>query len=65
MESNDRYAPLVEWLREKAHSDKDIEQILARVRDYESQVQHDSLMDAIGDGSLDIDALVKEALGGE
>lgn len=63
MESDTRYDPLVDWLRQKSHTDNEIDRILSRVREYENRVQHDSLMDAIGDGSLDIDALVKEALG--
>ncbi len=63
MDSDERYADLIEHLRQKNHSDKDIELILNRVREYESRVQCDSVMDAIGDGTLDIEGLVKEALG--
>ncbi|REJ68894.1 MAG: hypothetical protein DWQ31_06820 [Planctomycetota bacterium] len=63
MESDDQYGPLIEWLRAKAHTDEEIEKILSKVRDYESRTQMDSVMDAIGDGSLDIEALVKDALG--
>jgi hypothetical protein len=50
-------------LRGAGHSADEIEKILARVRAYEDQIQHDSIMDSIGDGSLDLAAIIKEALG--
>jgi hypothetical protein len=37
--------------------------ILARVRQYERETKQDSIMDAIGSGTLDLAALIKEALG--
>ena len=33
-----------------------------RVRQYEQETQLDSIMDSIGAGRLDMDALIKEAL---
>ena len=57
------YKVLVEWLTERGHSEDEIQQILARVRDYDEKTQHDSVMDSIGSGRMSLDALVKDALG--
>jgi hypothetical protein len=56
------FAELTEYLRGEGHSDAEIESILARVRQYEFETQQDSIMDAIGSGQLDLEALIKEAL---
>lgn len=62
-ESAEDYGALIEWLEERGHSKQEIEIILAKVRQYEKKMQHDSVMDSIGAGRLTLDALVAEALG--
>jgi hypothetical protein len=57
------YAELTAYLRGLGQSDAEIELILARVRQYEVETQHDSIMDAIGNGTVDLEAIIKEALG--
>jgi hypothetical protein len=57
------YEELTEYLRGLGQSDAEIELILKRVRQYEVETQHDSIMDSIGNGTFDIAALIKEALG--
>jgi hypothetical protein len=57
------YVELVEYLRAEGHSQSDIDKILHRVAQYERETQLDSLMDSIGNGSLDLAGLIKEALG--
>jgi hypothetical protein len=54
---------LTEYLRSLGQTDAEIEKILARVRQYEVEMQHDSIMDSIGNGTLDLAKLIKEALG--
>jgi hypothetical protein len=54
---------LTEYLRGLGQTDAEIEKILARVRQYEVEMQHDSIMDSIGNGTLDLAKLIKEALG--
>lgn len=61
--SHDPYAELKEYLRGLGQSDAEIEKILSRVKQYENETQHDSIMDAIGCGEIDLTALMKEALG--
>jgi hypothetical protein len=61
-ETND-YAELTDYLRREGHTDDEIEKILARVRQYEVETQHDSVMDSIGTGSFDLKKLIQEALG--
>jgi hypothetical protein len=56
---------LAALLRENGHSDEELAKIMQRVRRYESEMQLDSVMASIGDGSLDLAAIVREALGHE
>jgi len=62
MPANENYDELLEYLRGAGHSPAEIEKILARVKRYEFETQHDSVMDSIGSGALDLSALIKEAL---
>jgi hypothetical protein len=57
------YEELTEYLRGEGYTDAEIKSILARVRRYEFETQHDSVMDSIGNGTFDLAALIKEALG--
>ena len=57
------FAELTEYLRGLGQTEAEIEKILARVRQYEVETQHDSIMDSIGSGSIDLAAIIKEALG--
>lgn len=57
------YVELTEYLRGLGQTDAEIEKILARVRRYEVETQQDSIMDSIGNGTFDLTALIKEALG--
>ena len=57
MASDKLHEDMLRWLREKGHSDEEIEGILARVRQYENQVQHDSVMDSIATDSFNIGVL--------
>jgi ABC-type phosphate/phosphonate transport system substrate-binding protein len=59
----DQYAELREYLVNLGQSAAEIELILARVQEYENATQHDSIMDSIGNGTLDLAAIIKEALG--
>jgi hypothetical protein len=59
--SND-YTLLIEWLKEKGHSEAEILRILAKVRQYDERTMHDSVMDSIGSGQMTLDAIIKEAL---
>jgi hypothetical protein len=63
MPDPNQYAELTEYLRGLGQTDAEIKKILIRVRQYEVEMQHDSIMDSIGNGTLDLAALIKEALG--
>lgn len=62
MANNHEYEELIEYLRSEGHSESEIECILVRVRQYEIETQQDSIMDSIGNGTLDIAAMIQEAL---
>jgi hypothetical protein len=63
MAEGHEYDELTEYLRGLGQTEAEIAKILARVRQYEFETQHDSIMDSIGNGTLDLAALIKEALG--
>jgi hypothetical protein len=65
MANVDEYKELTEYLRSEGHTEAEIEKILARVRKYEFETLHDSVMDSIGGGTFDLAALIKEALAEE
>jgi hypothetical protein len=62
MAENHEYEELIAYLRNEGHSEVDIDKIMVRVRQYEFETQHDSVMDSIGAGSFDLAAIIKEAL---
>jgi hypothetical protein len=63
MDDREQYRELIEYLRGLGQSEDDITKILTRVRQYETETQRDSIMDSIGNGTFDIEAFIKEALG--
>ena len=58
-------ARLTEMLKQMGHSDEEIAKILARVAQYDEETSRDSVMDSLGTGTLNLDALIQEALGEE
>ena len=58
----DDYIQLADFLREKGHSEPNIEKILIKVREYEDKTSMYSVMDSIGEGTLNLGALIDEAL---
>ena len=51
------------WLAERGHSPDEIEKILERLDRFDAKVNRESIFDAMETGELDMDALIKEALG--
>jgi hypothetical protein len=62
MSESDWQADLTEMLVEKGHSENEIHKIIQRVKEYESELQIDSVMDSIDAGRFDLSAIIKEAL---
>jgi hypothetical protein len=58
-----RHQELVEWLREQGHRPDQIEKILAKVAQYDTQTMHESVFDSISRGQFDLESIIKEALG--
>jgi hypothetical protein len=54
---------LVDWLKQKGHSEEEIEKILARLKKYDRETNVDSVMDSIAHGSFDLQSIIDEALG--
>lgn len=63
MSDEQEYPELIAYLHGLGQSEAEIEKIMARVRQYEFETQHDSIMDSIGNGTFDIAKLIQEALG--
>ena len=53
----------VEWLKQKGHSAEEIVKILAKVKQYDREMNVDSVMDSIAGGSFNLQAIIDEALG--
>lgn len=58
--SGDLRQPLIDWLKERGHSDEEVAHILGRLNAYDELTTADALMDAIARGEVDLDAIVQE-----
>lgn len=59
-DSGDLQQPLIDWLKERGHSDAEISHILSRLAEYDELSTADALMVAIERGEVDLDAIVQE-----
>ena len=63
MAVDDEFEQIAEWLKtEKGHSDLEIEKIILHLRHYEENTKLNSVMDSIGSGSLNLTAIIAQAL---
>ena len=62
MDPSHSFAEVAEWLRRQGHTEDQISKIVGRVRQYDKEMQTDSIMDSIEDGTFDIAAVIREAL---
>lgn len=63
MAVDDEFEQIAEWLKtEKGHSDLEIEKIILHLRHYEENTKLNSVMDSIGSGSLNLTAIIEQAL---
>jgi hypothetical protein len=62
MDETDWESDLADLLSSKGHNAKEIQKIVARVRQYETEMQVDSVMDSIDAGRFDLAAIIAEAL---
>ena len=63
MTADDTEQSLIEWLTQRGHTPDDIEKILKRLRQYDREMNVDSVMDSIGKGSFDLQSIIDEVLG--
>jgi len=63
MDETDWETELSGLLAAKGHNTKEIQKIIGRVREYEVEMQVDSVMDSIDAGRFDLAAIIREALG--
>jgi hypothetical protein len=56
---------LITWLQEQGHSPAEVDKIMAKVAEYDAQTLHESIFDSISSGTIDIEKIVREALGSE
>ena len=61
-ETDDDYIQLGDFLRERGHTEIEVEKIIAHVRKYEADTQLYSVMDSIADGHLNLGAIIGKAL---
>lgn len=66
MAVDDEFEQIAEWLKtEKGHSDLEVEKIMLHLRHYEENTKLNSVMDSIGSGSLNLTAIINQALADE
>lgn len=53
------------WLEEQGHTPAEIKKIMAKVAEYDARTLHESIFDSISTGTIDLAALVREALDAE
>lgn len=61
-ESTGEYTQLTRLLRSKGHSEVEIARILDRVRQYDKEMEVDSVMDSIAAGRMNLMTIIEEAL---
>ena len=59
--ANDRQE-IAEWLSGFGYNPDQIQKILTRLHQYDARITRESLFDAIGNGEVDLDSFVKDAL---
>ncbi|MEM8865085.1 MAG: hypothetical protein AAGF31_06010 [Planctomycetota bacterium] len=60
--SDTRNAQLIAWLEDQGHSAEEIERIVDKVAEYDEKTVHESVFDSIDSGTIDLAAIVREAL---
>ena len=58
----DHYAELTKFFEERGHTAEEVVKIMGKVRLYDKETVHDSIMDSIAEGRFSLDAFVREAL---
>ncbi len=61
-DSAGEYSQLTKLLQDKGHSEEEIARVLDRVRQYDKEMEVDSVMDSIAAGRLDLMSIINEAL---
>ena len=52
-----------QWLAERGYPPAVIDKILLRLDDFDARIKRESVFDAIQTGEIDIDSIIKDALG--
>jgi hypothetical protein len=58
-------AEIFQFLAARGHSDIEVQKIMLRIKHYENNMQIASVMDSIGDGTLNLAGIIAEALSGD
>ncbi len=56
---------LIAFLRQRGHSEEEIDTIVKKLAEHDSAEQRASIFDSIDGGSFDLDKIIKEALDNE
>ena len=59
---DDHYAELTKFFEERGHTPEEVVKIIGKVRLYDKETVHDSIMGSIAEGRFSIDDFVREAL---
>jgi hypothetical protein len=62
MSADDWYDDLIDFLDAKGHTKDEIGKIVDKIKEYDLQTQHDSVMDSLDAGSFNLSEIIDEAL---
>ena len=54
MTDDSQHEELIDWLQEEGYGVEEIAKILVKVRQYDLEIMHDSIMDSIAQGGFDL-----------
>jgi hypothetical protein len=63
--ANDSRQEIQDWLTQQGYSREEIDTVLKKVEEYDTNEVHDSWFDSIGGGEFSIHKIIREALGKE
>jgi hypothetical protein len=58
MSDSSQHQELIQWLKGEGYGEEEIEKILHQVRQYDDETIHDSIMDSIARGSIDLTKII-------
>jgi len=60
--SQEDWQKIIEWLQEQGHTPREIDIVVQRLKQHDELMKLDSIYDSIAEGSIDLAAIIEDAL---